>query len=726
MNRLRQGWHILRYFGPRWVAYRAWLAAQQRLGRLERTLPLRSWNDEPLAGHLIAEADPDPEALLERLRRRRRFFFTWTDRPQFREWLSYWDCGSTGSAPSVQMAERIAAGDWCFFAHHWAHTGLPPDWHRNWQSGERVPSNLHWSRIDEFAHGDIKWVWEPSRFTPVYALVRAYWRTGDERWPELFWRLIEDWRAANPPQHGVNWKCGQEIALRIIAWTFGLFGFLEAEATTAMRAAQLVEMLAVSAERIERHLGYALSQRNNHGICEAVGLWTVGLVVPQLDRAAHWRALGRRHLESLAEELIYEDGSFTQHSVNYHRVMLDGYAWALRLGEVCEEPLADATRERIQEAVKWLFELVDLSSGRAPNYGSNDGSWLLPLSNGEYDDYRAVIQAGSWLTGGQRWLAPGPWDEHLFWLAGAEAIEGEPDPPERKDWSAPVGGYYLVRSDQGLAFTRFARLRDRPAQADFLHVDLWWRGVNLALDPGTFSYHQAAPWDNALGRTSVHNTVTVAGQDQMEQVSRFLWLPWMSGWVATARRSDLGDLALWEAEHDGYTRLVKGAVHGRALVQLGERGWLVLDRVAGPPPARLHWLLCDAPHEFNAAQGRLGLELEAGPVWVQTGTTGVAGAKAETTLVRADPASTRGWWSPRYGLKLPALSLALEVQAQEAGFWTLFTWEPMQVSMADDVMCVRGADWEAQVRLAWADRPGPLVRAVTLRDAREDTLTVAA
>jgi len=54
-------------------------------------------------------------------------------------------------------------------------------------------------------------IWEPSRFGFAYALVRAYWRSGDERYAELFWQLVEDWRANNTPQLGPNWKCGQEM-----------------------------------------------------------------------------------------------------------------------------------------------------------------------------------------------------------------------------------------------------------------------------------------------------------------------------------------------------------------------------------------------------------------------------------------------------------------------------------------------------------------------------------
>src|SRR5262249_14485641 len=180
-----------------------------------------------------------------------------------------------------------------------------------------------------FAHGDIRVIWEPSRFAFAYDLVRAYWRTGDERYAEQFWRLVESWRAANPPQLGPNWKCGQETSLRVMAWCFGLYGFLDAAVTTAARVAQLAQMIAVSGHRIEAMLDYALSQHNNHGISEGTGLWTIGVLFPELRRAEVWRRQGRQVLERLGRELIYDDGPFTHPSLHYPPLLLPASAPSL-------------------------------------------------------------------------------------------------------------------------------------------------------------------------------------------------------------------------------------------------------------------------------------------------------------------------------------------------------------------------------------------------------------
>ncbi len=127
-------------------------------------------------------------------------------------------------------------------------------------SGQRLPAERHWSQTGEA--GDIKLVWELSRFSVVYALVRAYAAGDDERYPAAFWTLIADWAQRNPPQRGPNWKCGQEAAFRLMAWCFGLYGFASSPHTTPERIASLAAMIAAHADRIAGNIAYARSQKN--------------------------------------------------------------------------------------------------------------------------------------------------------------------------------------------------------------------------------------------------------------------------------------------------------------------------------------------------------------------------------------------------------------------------------------------------------------------------------
>jgi asparagine synthase (glutamine-hydrolysing) len=686
---------------------------------------VNDWDAQPLSKFLRDPRLGDAERFVEsRHNSPGKWFFSDADRPAFQTYWAAWDVadpgatteGSDGAAGQGSAAElgtavgafsaMAEADDLCrgrfrFFSARTVELGTPPDWHRHPLTGERYPEHRHWSEIGEFSGGDIKLAWEPCRFAWAYALVRAYWRTGDETYPELFWQLFEDWRTHNPPQCGVHWKCGQEVALRVMACCFALHGLAGSSCTTPARTASLVQMLAVSGERIAANIRYALSQQNNHGISEATGLWTLGLLFPEFVRARPWRDLGREALETQLRTLVDQDGVFSQHSVNYQRVMLQASVWSIRLGEVHGQPLSAGLRERVRRAGEFLWQMQDSVSGRLPRYGAQDGALVLPLTNCSHADYRPAVQASAVLTEGERRFASGPWDEEALWLCGPQALETPRVERDREDWSAEDAGYYVLRSAEGLLFTRAGRFQHRPSQADLLHVDLWWRGENVALDPGTFTYNGLPPWDSPLAGTAGHNTVTVDGRDQMERFARFLWLPWARGRKRDQRTSSAGHITCWEGSHDGYERLRAPVSCRRAIVRLPGEYWLVLDHLesAEPHDYRLHWLLPDVPCELSS-DGHVTLSLRGGEYGVRVG----ADRQPDITLVRAEAESPRGWFAPAYACRAPAWSLAAVVRDRAARFWTLFGPGQSTLKEPSGRLLVATGTMEAEVRMHPVER----------------------
>ncbi|HEX8091383.1 MAG TPA: alginate lyase family protein [Blastocatellia bacterium] len=683
------------------MAYRLGYAARMRMGLVRRRTPATDWNAQPLETLLSDGTLAEPRAYLDYRRKQApAFFFDPRRIADYQRHFTPWDEGVAGP---VIASDELAQGWLRYFEHESVQAGFPPDWHANPFTGEKVSAEPHWSRIGHFDDTDIKVIWEPSRFGFAYTLVRAYWRAKDDRYAEIFWRLVEDWRERNPPQHGPNWNCGQEISFRVMGWCFGLYGFLHAPATGRERVAALAQMVALSGLRIEANLDYALSQHNNHGISEGVGLWTAGALFPEFDSAERWKDRGRSVLESAGRELIYDDGSFSQHSANYHRLMLHDYLWALRLGEILDLPFSRELKERVGAAGRFLFGIQDEQSGRVPNYGHNDGALILPLSNSDYQDYRPVVQATHYLSKSARCYPPGPWDEDLLWLFGPDALDAPLDPQGRSDLRAEVGGYYSLRSRTGFVFVRCASFRHRPGQADMLHADVWWRGQNIALDAGTYSYNAPAPWNNSLAGTAYHNTVTVDGLDQMGRAGKFLWLPWLRSRLRQCRRSRAGHLSYWEGEHNGYERLKFPVTHRRAILSLGDECWLILDGLNSREEHlyRLHWLFHDLPFEWGVREGLLSLDTPAGAYSVGVGS--IEG-DAVYSLVRADENSPRGWRAPYYNHCEPALSLDVTARAKSHKFWTLFAPEACRVVSNNTSLGINARQWQASIDLAGGEK----------------------
>jgi len=310
-------------------------------------------------------------------------------------------------------------------------------------------------------------------------------------------------------------------------------------------------------------------------------------------------------------------------------------------------------------------------------------------------------------------------------MFGPDSLQAPVSDLPKGDYHAPVGGYTVLRTPESFVFTRCATFRDRPSHADTLHVDLWWKGQNIAIDPGTYSYNCPGVWDNPLARTRYHNTITVDGRDQMDRVGKFLWLPWLRGEVRGAVRSPEGSMAYWEGGHDGYRRLRMPVTHERGIVRIDTDCWLILDRLASREQHayRLHWLFPDLRHRWDEGLGMLSLTTPGGDYAVRAG---VLGAQGRFCLIRADGSSPEGWKAHGYTCREPALSLSLETRGVRVVFWTLLGPSPCEITWDDDkVASLSGGKWRVTLEIEW-DTERMILRKADYRGGNEDHLATDA
>jgi len=636
------------------VLYRAGYTLRLKSGLLKRRFPAVDRSAMRLCDVLHSGTPTAPEAYRAfRETTSARFFFApgvLPDAAMLNRILT-----PEGRTRTLAVADDFARGRFLYYSRHVVDLGRPPNWLLNPFTGGQHDARTHWCDYPTFSPtlGDVKDVWEPSRFACAFWLVRAYALTRDERYAETFWELFESWAEQNPPNMGPNWKCGQETALRTMAWCFGLHGFWNAHATTPERIASLIMLIAIQAGRIAGNIDYAVSQKNNHALSEAAGLITVGLLFPELRGARRWEKLGRQVLEREVARQVYADGSYVQHSMNYHRVMLHDCLWAARLAELNGRPLSDASSERIAAAGEFLFEMLDPESGRVPNYGANDGALVLPLSPCDYTDYRPSVQAGCYTATGRRVLGAGPWDEMLLWLYGPEALARPPAPAVPRSSRFDAGGYYTLRNRDTWCMVRCHTYRDRVGHVDMLHLDLWHKGVNVLGDSGTYKYF--VPDDPAMERyfkdIAAHNTVEIDGCGPLELASRFLWLPWPE-----ARCLDHCP-ERWQGEHLAYARAPWHVVHRRTVAVEGARTWVVTDELfgSGRHTVALRWHFADGPFVLDAAARRMNIDLPRGRVSMNV--QGPDGLSADVRYGRNRPDRVCGWMSEYYGECAPRPTL---------------------------------------------------------------------
>jgi hypothetical protein len=495
---------LLRTYGVTGIGRRALYESQLRSGYLPRTLPATT--------ELIpAEPGWDWPLRLD-LSEIRHGYAALGDVDAIREQV-------------VREAERTLAGETRFYGWAWKEVGWPPRWQTNPWTGRAYPQ-VHWSQISDLQPevGDIKDVWEMSRWPFTYLLARAWLLTDDDRYPEAWWAAVEDWIAQNPPNLGVNWRCGQETSLRGIAAQFGLMAFGDHPSATADRLLKVGGLLRASVERVAPTLRYALSQRNNHAISEAVFLETAALggVGPaSVGRSA------RRALEEAVADQFYADGWYAQHSLNYLRLALHALVWLDRVRTLAGLAPVEVLRDVLGRSAELVDAVVEPTSGWAPNLGANDGALLFPLSTCEHRDLRPVLATLGRPVADQ---GGGPEHEEAVWL--------RPD-REPSGTRSSVDGRHLVvlEGPRSRAVIRSGSSRHRQSHDDLLHLDLWIDGENVLADPGTYRYTAPAPWGNALADRRVHNVPFTDHASDL-RLGRFLRVSWPHAEIVEHARRD--------------------------------------------------------------------------------------------------------------------------------------------------------------------------------------------
>ena len=464
-------------------------------------------------------------------------------------------------------ADEVVSGKIRFFGTHAADlTFAMPGKLVHWTTYETNPSLLstHYSQFP-----DVKMLWEPARFGWVFSLGRAFYLSRDEKYADAFWRNYENFAAANPTYLGPNWISGQEVALRLMALVWAAQVFYGSTSSTPERIAVLTHAIAIHASRILPTLVYARSQQNNHLLTESAGLLTAGLAIPDHPKASRWRTLGWKWLNEGLRSQIDTYGEYSQHSTNYHRLMLQVVLWinALIRSTGLVQPTGGAVRFRwprqshdaILRSIHWLLSILDSDSGGTPNLGANDGAYIFPLTVCPFSDFRPVLNAAAreFL---EYDLPRGPWDEMTLWFE---------IPLDNRKY-VPLPRYLgdQIYGKDSWAYLRTAQFTSRPSHADQLHVDLWWHGLNVARDAGTYLYNADPPWDNSLTNASIHNTVTINGRDQFTRAGRFLYLDWFSAYRRASLEADPAILQRIRGRHWGYWR--QGLRHDRTVTSYAD------------------------------------------------------------------------------------------------------------------------------------------------------------
>lgn len=486
-----------------------------------------------------------------------------------------------------QKADDACDGKITGFSSIELNYGYKLNWQLNPLTGEKCSIKDKWYRIPDFdpERGDIKVIWEASRFSHFVTLARAYLLTEDEKYYRTFSVQLDDWIKDNPYSFGANFKCGQECSLRLVNGLLAYTVFNESGISTKADKKNIETLILRCYRKVLSNFFYAYKCiKNNHTISELLGMIIGAWCCRDEERLSN----AFKKLNEVIDEQFTGDGGYIQYSFNYERLALQDIEVVLSIEKKAGYKLDKNSRKKILAAANLMYQCQD-DSGDMPNYGSNDGALVFPVTSCGYRDFRPVINTIYAILTGKKLYGQGLYDEELLWFGNDSYCDREKK--NRISTAFNEAGLYTLRRADSWAMIVLNNYKSRPAHMDQLHFDLWICGVNVLCDSGTYSY--ASKKGKELIRNISHNTVVYDEQSQMNIQGTFM----IYDWTNRGRVKHTGSL------FEGEMKSLNGYSHHRS-IKVTDEGYSVADRVEGDKTFKV---LFHTPCEVLENNGELEL-----------------------------------------------------------------------------------------------------------------------
>nr|WP_238351432.1 alginate lyase family protein [Kribbella shirazensis] len=529
-----------------------------------------------------------------------------------------------------------------------------PDWFRDPVTGRRSDPSQYVFKLNhrnEQAVGNIKQVWELSRHHHLTQLAAAWYLTHDDQYAERVADHLNDWWRSNPFLSGVHWASGIEVGLRLISWTW-----IRRLLNDWPEITDLFEHNELALQQLYWHQRYLAafqshgSSANNHVIAEAAGQLVGACAFPWFTKSDRWRADAAALLQKQLDANTFPSGVNRELATDYHRFVSELGLYAALEADAADHPLSEQTWALLTRTLDAAAAIVDTRL-RPPRQGDDDEGMVLVLDPPDASTWSAYLSLGAAVVGKAPWWPDSPRTATSV-IVGALAKARHTDRPAERPDHFSDAGLTILRSrasvDGGGGPEIWCRADAGPhgflsiaahAHSDALSLEVRVDGVDVLADPGTYCYHGEEEWRDYFRSTIAHNTVEVDRTEQSTWGGPFLWLRGATGTVLRY------DATTWEAEHDGYAPIT----HRRTAIL--DHGLLrVEDQLDGTVDVRIAWHLGpQVTVELDGATGRLTWPAGSAVVELPAGLTWTAHSGGDDPLL--------GWYSPRFGRKVPTTTL---------------------------------------------------------------------
>ena len=521
-----------------------------------------------------------------------RFFFRTEDVPQIIRLLR--ERMPEQVEAITKNAEKICQHRFNLLGYEDLDYGPEIDWHLDRVHGKRAPRDL-WFKVKylDFASvGDAKVTWELNRHQHLVTLAKAYRLSDDSRFASELLAQWQHWRKENPYPMGINWASSLEVAFRSLSWIWVYFLLQGTPAVTPEFRQQWLRAMALNGRHIERYLSTYFSP-NTHLLGEAVALFFIGTLCPELRSSSRWKKKGWEIVLRESQRQVRPDGFYFEQSTYYHVYALDFLLHAGILAALNDMPFPPDYQHRLEQMLDAIVLLC--RAGTPPRWGDDDGGRVFDAQRNRAEHLSDPLATGAVLFGrGDFKFLAGGLREETLWLFGEKGASEfdrlEAKQPAMSSAALPETGMYVMSCADGKLQAVIdagpqGALAAGHGHADALSLTLHAAGRELLGDPGTFAYVGSDGQRDHFRGTAAHNTLQLGGRDQSIPKGPFAWDRLTNTKAETWVVGQTFDLFV--GSHDGYAQTENPAIHQRWVFFRKPKFWLVRDLVLGTGKHRI-------------------------------------------------------------------------------------------------------------------------------------------
>lgn len=435
-------------------------------------------------------------------------------------------------------------------------------------------NEINWS-LNPFE--DEEWTFMINRQRYLYLIAQSYLMTEDEKHIESFNYIINNWidnNHLNKENKKTTWRT-IEAGIRIKNWVKSLDILLESKKIHE-------ELLCKILVSIHEHLKY-LDENNkyervlsNWVILEQQGAFMALNYFPELKISKELKEKNIKTLECAINIQVVEDGLHWEQSFQYHNEMLSCYLEILCLTKKNNIKISMDIKNKVFDMLMATLYIMKPNKCQS-NYGDSDE-----------EDLREILTLGALIFKQGLFKNYGyeEVDITTLMLYGEKSIEEYCSLQEKsvsKVSKAFVdSGLYFMRTgfekNDSYSMFKCGFLGSGHGHSDTLHLEVSYKGEDILVDCGRYTYSQNNPIRIELKNPKSHNTTIVDNENFTICTSS-----WSNNGIATPIKGlnkFTQNYDFVEGGHLGYIN-TKGIFLNRKVIYIKHGIWVVSDEFFG-------------------------------------------------------------------------------------------------------------------------------------------------